>query len=126
MRQDEGAAAVWFRKAAEQGVFEACGNLGCLYAAGRGVPQSYPEALKWYSVAAEAGSAQSQYNLGVMYAKGFGVKTDYIEAYKWFSLAASQRYTQAVNVLYLFSQAMPPAQIEEARRRAAQNNPQGT
>jgi len=44
---------------------------------------------------------------------------DLIEAYKWFALAAAQHYEPAVNVLYMFTQAMSPAQIAEARRRVA-------
>jgi TPR repeat protein len=37
----------WFRKAAEQGLASAQGNLGFMYLNGEGVPQNYPEALNW-------------------------------------------------------------------------------
>jgi TPR repeat protein len=48
-------AALWFRKAAEQGNAVAQKNLGDLYGIGRGVPQDYITALMWYNLAEAAG-----------------------------------------------------------------------
>ena len=45
-------AAIWWRKAADQGYPDAQNNLGVLYNAGKGVPQSYAEAYFWENLAA--------------------------------------------------------------------------
>jgi TPR repeat protein len=44
--QDYPEALNWFRKAAEQGLASAQGNLGYMYHNGKGVPQNYAEAIK--------------------------------------------------------------------------------
>ena len=83
------------RRDAEQGVAEAQYNLGVMYDNGKGVPQSYTEAMKWYRLSAEQGDADAQYNLGVMHFAGQGVRQSYPEALKWFRLAASKGYASA-------------------------------
>jgi TPR repeat protein len=60
------------------------------YESGRGVPQSYAEALKWYRKAADQGLAQAQNNLGVLYFDGKGVARNEVEAVIWFRKAAAQ------------------------------------
>ena len=45
-------AALWYRKAAEQGNADAQLSLGYLYDDGQGVPQDYAEAYFWYYLAA--------------------------------------------------------------------------
>ncbi len=50
--QDYVQAAVWWRKAADQGHPEAMNNLGVLYNSGKGVPQSYADAYFWENLAA--------------------------------------------------------------------------
>jgi len=56
-------AAIWWRKAADQGYPSAQNNLGVLYNAGKGVPQSYAEAYFWENLAAAraAGILQAQF-----------------------------------------------------------------
>jgi TPR repeat protein len=56
-------AAIWWRKAADQGYPQAQNNLGVLYNAGKGVPQSYAEAYFWENLAAAraSGSQQAQF-----------------------------------------------------------------
>jgi hypothetical protein len=56
-------AAIWWRKAADQGYPEAQNNLGVLYNSGKGVPQSYAEAYFWQNLAAAraSGSLQAQF-----------------------------------------------------------------
>jgi len=56
-------AAVWWRKAADQGYPKAQNNLGVLYNLGKGVPQSYAEAYFWQNLAASraSGSEQTQF-----------------------------------------------------------------
>jgi TPR repeat protein len=50
----------WYRKAAEQGIFQAQFNLGNRYANGQGVLQDYAEVLNWYRKAADQGFADAQ------------------------------------------------------------------
>jgi TPR repeat protein len=55
-------AAVWYRKAAEQGEVTAQGILGVLYSIGQGLPQDYVEAYFWLDLAASAnGPNQEKY-----------------------------------------------------------------
>jgi hypothetical protein len=61
--QDYAQAAIWWKKAAEQGYPDAQNNLGVLYNSGRGVPQSYSEAYFWQNLAAARanGPLQAQF-----------------------------------------------------------------
>ncbi|MDY3736694.1 MAG: tetratricopeptide repeat protein, partial [Sodaliphilus sp.] len=74
----------------EQGYADAQNNLGNLYAEGKGVSQSYTEAVKWYRLAAEQGDADAQYYLGVCYATGDGVAKNRATAIRWYKKAAAQ------------------------------------
>ena len=65
-------------------------NLGFYYAFGKGVPQSYPQALKWLSAAASAGFAPAEVNLAVLYEKGWTGKVDVEQAMRWYRDAAEQ------------------------------------
>ena len=58
--QDDGEAAKWFRKAAEQGSRNAMAMLGVMYAKGAGVPLDNGTALTWLTLAAEQGHRQAQ------------------------------------------------------------------
>ena len=70
--QDYTQAALWYRKAAEQGNAEAQYDLGALYVKGQGVPQDYAQAALWYRKAAEQGDAEAQWRLGGLYYEGPG------------------------------------------------------
>ncbi|MNG22691.1 Localization factor PodJL [compost metagenome] len=56
MEKDKQQAALWFRKAAEQGDADAQHALGRIYDSGQGVAQDISESYAWYSVAATNGS----------------------------------------------------------------------
>ncbi len=73
--------------------------LGVCYASGRGVEQSYAEAVKWLRQAAEQGNALAQSSLGVCYATGQGVEQSYAEAVKWLRQAAEQGNALAQSIL---------------------------
>jgi uncharacterized protein len=87
--QDYAQAALWYRKAAEQGDTVAQTNLGNLYYDGPGVLRDYAQAVLWYRKAAEQGDADAQDSLGDLYLHGQGVPRDYAEAYFWYDLAAA-------------------------------------
>ena len=98
-----GAAHEW-TPLAEAGDAHAQYNMGLLYAAGKGVPQDYNQAVEWYLKAAEQGVPAAQYNLGVIYANGQGVPANPPEAARWFLKAAQQGIPNAIiglgNVYY--------------------------
>ena len=45
-------------------------NLGNAYSNGKGVEQSYSQAVYWWKKAAEQGNVVAQYNLGIAYYDG--------------------------------------------------------
>lgn len=55
IQRDESQAAVWYRRAAEQGHVEAQFTLGLFHEDGRGVPRDAQMALSWYRKAADQG-----------------------------------------------------------------------
>jgi TPR repeat protein len=91
-----------------------------MYDHGEGVPQNYEEAAKWFAKAAEQGEAYAQNSLGIMYHNGQGVPRDLMEAYKWYSLAAAKGNTNGMNNRDNLLKSLPPEQITEGQRRAAQ------
>jgi hypothetical protein len=92
-------AALWYRKAAEQGSVAGQLRLAALYRDGRGVARDMEQAAAWYRKAAEQGDADAQATLGVLYSMGQGVPKSDVEAYFWLDLAATakgqnqQKYT---------------------------------
>ena len=55
MGEDDREAAVWYRKAANQGEADAQLHLGFKYANGQGVPKDWAKAYGWWSLAATQG-----------------------------------------------------------------------
>jgi Sel1 repeat len=53
--QDDGQAAAWYRKAADQGNALAQNNLGWMYENGRGMARDDAQAAAWYRKAADQG-----------------------------------------------------------------------
>ena len=88
--KDDAKAAVWYRKAAEQGQADAQYAYGLCCFKGKGVAQDYVEAVKWFRKAAEQGNADGQNGLGICYVEGKGVPEKYGEASMWFRKAAEQ------------------------------------
>jgi TPR repeat protein len=87
---DYGQAAIWYRKAAEQGDVDAQVLLGLLYDLGHGVPQDFTQAASWYRKAAEQGNVDAQYYLGTDYDSGQGVPQDNSLAVVWWRKSAEQ------------------------------------
>ncbi|BBP02250.1 tetratricopeptide repeat protein [Sulfuriferula nivalis] len=113
-KKDYAQAAMWYRKAADQGVANAQINLAMLYANGQGVAQDYAQAAVWYKKAADHGVVDAQSNLGVLYANGQGVTQDYAQAAAWFRKAADQGDGQAQNdlgLLYEKGESIPQNHI---------------
>ncbi len=126
--QDYKEALKWFSLAAQQGYSEALAwfhqlaadkgdsdiqfQLGLMYETGKGVSQSYSEAIRLFSlaaqqgqsdaltrlrVAANQGNSDAQYNVGQLYETGQIVSQSYSEAIRWYRLAANQGHVEAIN-----------------------------
>jgi len=123
--KDERTAVKWFQKSAEQGNAEAQNNLGTMYYNGRGVPQSYTQAMQWRRKAAEQGNALAQDNLAGMYAHGLGVPQDDAQAVQWARKAAEQGNALAqehLGFMYVYGRGVPQdyTQAVQWYRRAAE------
>ena len=110
---------------AKQGDAESQGLLGYLYETGRGVPQSFPEALRWYGEAARNGSAIAMYCLGRLHEDGRGVSQDYGKASGYYREAASkgeQRPLGRLGYLYETGRGVPQSSRDAADcyRKAAE------
>jgi TPR repeat protein len=82
-----GEALLAWEDAAANGSAAAALNLGMMYDAGLGVPQSYASAFSWYQVAAEKGDPVAMFNIGALNDGGLGLRRN--------PAAAVDRYTQA-------------------------------
>ncbi|HEX4504594.1 MAG TPA: tetratricopeptide repeat protein [Alphaproteobacteria bacterium] len=82
-----GEALLALEDAAANGSVVAALNLGMMYDAGLGVPQSYAGAFSWYQVAAEKGDPIAIFNIGALNDGGLGQRRN--------PAAAVDRYTQA-------------------------------
>jgi len=111
-------AALWYRKAADQGLPAAQNNLGFLYVNGFGVTKSFDIAYKWLNLAAAAGHedairgvqnlsakmttqqlAETEAKLGWMYHRGWSVEKSAKEAVLWYRSAALRGHPTAQNNL---------------------------
>ena len=95
--QNYAQAALWYRKAAEQGVAGAQYKLGVLYCYGRGVPQDDTQAALWWRKATEQADAvaQDRHGSAAFMLMVLGVPDDYAEAYFWLDLAAAGKLVDA-------------------------------
>ena len=104
--RNDGQAAVWFRKAADQGSADAQLELGWLYDEGSGMQRDHTKAMMWYRRAAEQGLASAQYQLADSYAE----TEDWPQAVLWYTKAAEQGHALAQYTLgsaYDFGEVLP-------------------
>ncbi|MDR7306767.1 tetratricopeptide repeat protein [Rhodoferax saidenbachensis] len=92
-------AALWFKRAADQGHTNAQFNLAQILNDSR--PPSYTEALRWFSEAAKGGHAVAAYNTGLFYYKGKGTQKDAKKAADYYQLAIDRGYVLANHNLAL-------------------------
>jgi TPR repeat protein len=97
VQQDYSAAALWFRKAAEQGYALAQSNLGPLYRDDRGVAQDDTEAVTWFRKAADQGDSPTpSFYSGTNTQTAKVVPQNFGEAAIWFGRAAAQAHSVAM------------------------------
>jgi hypothetical protein len=80
----------------EKGISRAMLLLGSIYYTGKGVPQSYKEAVRWYEMAAEDLESYGLCNLGYCYYYGRDIDVNFKRAYECFSLSAYMRNPNAM------------------------------
>jgi uncharacterized protein len=91
IQQNYRSAAIWYRKAAEQGEDLSQYRLGKLYAKGLGVKHDKVKAVKWFRRSADQGNGSAQVELAIMYQDGVGgLQRDNAKAKNLFLLAAEQ------------------------------------
>jgi len=89
----------WLTSAALRGDLSAQRILALAYREGRGVAQSFQEAVSWSRKAAEQGDHSSQWQLGELYSEGKkDVARDYAEAIIWYRKAAEATYSSGVEL----------------------------
>ena len=96
-------AALWFERAAKQGLVPAQFRLGGLYEKGLGVKKSLVTARDLYLAAANKGNGKAMHNLAVLYAEGIDGSPDYANAAHWFHEAADRGVTDSqynLGILY--------------------------
>lgn len=110
-------------------------EMGSLYEYGTGVPADLAAASEWYRKAAERGHVQAQYNYATMLETGDGVLEDKVEALKFYTLAAEQGFgsipmdasgrvdNDAPGAMERLRATLPPADVREAEKRAADFKP---
>ncbi|MGO9062557.1 MAG: tetratricopeptide repeat protein [Candidatus Binataceae bacterium] len=101
-------------------------KLAILYDQGKGVEQSYSEALEWYLKAAQQNDTTACNNIGVMCFAGFGVQRDLEIARQWFVKAADLGSPGAMDNLgemYARGLGVPQDNAEALKwfRKAAEN-----
>jgi TPR repeat protein len=103
LQKDETAAAVWFRKAADQGQVNSETFLAWMYEEGRGgLAKDDVQAVYWYRKAADRGEPNAMRNLGLICLDGRGgVAKDEAQGASWFRKAAERGDESAQNYLGL-------------------------
>ncbi len=89
--KDEAKAIEWYKKAAEQGNYNAWDKLGDCYYNGTGVEQSYKEAVRCYHESVSQNtiwSLETQYKLAECYFHGIGTEKNEQEAFRWYKKSA--------------------------------------
>jgi uncharacterized protein len=103
IQKDSAKAAIWFGKAAAQGVADAQYLLGLCYYVGDGVRKDRAAATSWWRKAAEQDHADAEYFLGISYSAGIGVPKSQQLAVYWLQKAASLGNTEAAALLKRFA-----------------------
>ena len=97
--EDDQKAAMWYSKAALQGLADAQFALGSFYHRGFGVEKNENAAVSWYRQAAMQGHLKAQNNLGLIYLHGTDGIRDGEQAEFWIRKAANQGDSSAQNAL---------------------------
>jgi TPR repeat protein len=115
---DTRRAAIWYRRAAEQGHAEAQNNLGEYLRDEIGTRTALKEAVAWFRKAADQGYPDAQLSLGYAHYKGEGVPRDWDEALKWYRRSARQGNVSAqANIGHMYHDGEGVTQDDKAALR---------
>jgi TPR repeat protein len=120
MPPDGRQAAVWYAKAADQGLATARGMEGRLYLRGVGVPMDYGRAMTLFRTGFAEGDGLSMNEIGFMYQHGIGVaKPDPALAWCWYASAIANGWEDSNKHLHELIAAglTPPANCVGFERR---------
>jgi TPR repeat protein len=113
-----GEALLAWEDAAANGSAAAALDLGMMYDAGLGVPQSYASAFSWYEVAAEKGDPVAIFNIGVLNDAGLGLRRNPDEAVDRYTEAAAKGVGRAAfNLALLYETGDGVEQDDRAAER---------
>ena len=104
----------WLGLAADQGMAAAQLRLGTLYLLGDGVPPDVTKAAQWFKAAADKGMAKAQVNMAAMHYQGVGVPRDLKLSYLYAALAAKQGDAEAIGMVSILKDQMPPQDVATA------------
>lgn len=90
------------KEQADHGLVDAQFEIGCFYADGEHIQQSYKSAFNYYKLAADQGHRSAQLHLATLYDEGLGVKQDSAQAFYYYKLAAEQKSPGALAQLGKF------------------------
>ncbi|RIA87323.1 hypothetical protein C1645_878100 [Glomus cerebriforme] len=118
-------AIYWYRKAAENGNYEAQFNLGQYYRYGNGVEKN-EKVFEYHKKSADKGYLDAQFELGYCYSKGIGTEANKAKAFELFKIAAENgRAVAQKNLGYLYENGKgTDKDLEKAiywYRKAAEN-----
>jgi TPR repeat protein len=127
---DDVEAAIWCRKAAEQGHIHAIRTLATCLEIGAGVEPDLTEMVSWLRRAAEKDDSECQFRLGVCYLEGKGVTKDQAQAEFWTKKAADQGHPIAQSnmgsfILTADDKSRLPEAVKWFRKSAKQGHPKG-
>lgn len=120
IEKNEELGVAWLIKAAEQDLPAAQFEIGNLYLAGVNMEKDPGLGLDMLRKSANQLYVPAQKQLGTMYFQGSGVDRNLVQAHLWFTVAALSDDKTALRYLPTLESIMDEAQIEEARRLAAE------
>lgn len=104
--------------------------IGKLYSNGRGIEQSFEEALLWYNKAAKQGDLNSINNLGIIHDFGYGTKVNSKKVIKYYEKGCEKNHSNSLNnlgYLYLNGIHVPEKDFNKSldlfEKSAIQGNP---
>jgi TPR repeat protein len=118
MPKDPARMAAWIERASATRDIVARFDLAHALASGRYMPRDPARSAALYRRNADVGHAVSQNNYAVMLRDGIGVPADPVAALSWFILAARGHVAMAERSRRALMQSLPPAQQQDAIRRA--------
>ena len=118
-RAEYDIALTYGRLAAGQGVAASMTRIGNFYHNALGVERDPAEAVGWWQKASALGDADGQAMLGAALLTGGGIGRDPIAALAWLLRASDGGSKLAAKFIPAAQDALSPAELDEARRRAA-------